>query len=136
MGVEVENPTSEFRFMLANMMWFYMLITILAMVAVVILPSKALLGRERPTRVRKVFRFCNMRDLEHGKSMPSGDAAACAFFCGIYFHVFGFAPVLLIIPLVSIGRVYVHCHWIGDTIVGSILGLIVSHFFFSQKYFT
>ena len=131
MGVEVENPTSEFRFMLANMMWFYMLITILAMVAVVILPSKALFGRERPTRVRKVFRFCNMRDLEHGKSMPSGDAAACAFFCGIYFFVFGFTPILLMIPLVSIGRVYVHCHWIGDTIVGSILGLIVCHFFFS-----
>ena len=121
--------------MLANFMWFYLTITILIMVVAVILPSKALLGRERPTRVKRVFRFCNMRDLEHGKSMPSGDAAACAFFCGMYFFIFDFTPVLLIIPLVSIGRVYVHCHWIGDTIIGSILGFLVSYYFFSKEYF-
>ena len=133
MGVTAEEYS---RFMLANLMWVYMTVTTLAMVAVFILPGKALFGRERPTRVKKVFRFCNMRDLEHGKSMPSGDAAACAFFCGIYFYVYGYWPVLLIIPMVSIGRVYVHCHWIGDTIIGSILGLTVSYYFFSQEYFT
>ena len=48
-----------------------------------------------------------MRDLEHGKSMPSGDAAACAFFCGIYWYIFNCYWVLpIFLPMVCIGRVY------------------------------
>jgi membrane-associated phospholipid phosphatase len=91
-----------------------------------ILVLKMLFDRERPTRILNVYRICNMRDLEHGKSMPSGDAAAAAYFCGTYIYLYGFYYFsIIIVPLVMLGRVYVHCHWFGDTIIGAFIG----HFF-------
>ena len=117
-------------------MWCYMTLQLFILVFVFILPLKALFKRERPTRIRKVRRLCNMRDLEHGKSMPSGDAAACAFFCGIYWHIFEIHWLLLIaLPLTSLGRVFTHCHWIGDTVAGSILGLVFVYFSYAPVYF-
>ena len=65
-----------------------------------------------------------MRDLEHGKSMPSGDAAAAAYFCGMYFYLFDFPWLLPCIVLCSLGRVYVHCHWFGDTVIGCLFGML------------
>jgi membrane-associated phospholipid phosphatase len=77
-----------------------------------------------------------MRDLEKGKSMPSGDAAACAYFCGIYLLVFKFPmPMYFCVPLVALGRVYVHCHWLLDTFFGSILGYVFAYMIFSESYF-
>ena len=77
-----------------------------------------------------------MRDLEHGKSMPSGDAAACALFSGFYLYVFDFPYMMIfILPLVSLGRVYVHCHWIADTIAGSILGNVFAAILFRGNNF-
>ena len=67
-----------------------------------------------------------MRIKEKGKSMPSGDAAAATVCTGLYFYVFQFPWYMLIcVPLASLGRVYVHCHWIGDTIVGFVIGFII-----------
>ena len=66
-----------------------------------------------------------MRDHEGHKAMPSGDANAAAFFCGIYLYIFGFPwCVIILVPLTCLGRVYVFCHWFGDVIVGSIIGSI------------
>jgi membrane-associated phospholipid phosphatase len=77
-----------------------------------------------------------MRDLEHGKAMPSGDSAAGAFFLGIYMLLFGQKEMFFIcLPLVCLGRVYTHCHWIGDTIAGSTLGYIVAYEFFNKQNF-
>ena len=109
----------------------YMVIVLIILIIFMILPLKAIIGRERPTRILKVFRLCNMRDLEHGKAMPSGDSAACAYFCGIYWLTFNCPMVMMFLPLVALGRVYVHCHWIGDTIMGTILGLAVVLAFYS-----
>jgi len=42
------------------------------------------------------------------KSMPSGDTAAAAFFCGVYWLVFGWnASIFICAPPVALGRVYV-----------------------------
>ena len=114
----------------------YILVAILALCIFFILPLKKLFNRDRPTRILSVYRICNMRDLEHGKAMPSGDAAAGAFFCGIYAYLFGlpFYAWAIFTILVSLGRVYVHCHWIGDTIAGSILGVAFTYFTFSEAY--
>ena len=60
-------------------------------------------------------------------SIPSGDASQAALWCTLT-QMF-FSPILatpmLAIFMVSFARVYFRCHWIGDTIVGSILGITV-----------
>ena len=108
----------------------YITVTLAIMGLFLILLPKAIFGRERPTRIVSVRRILNMRDLEHGKSMPSGDAMACAFFCSIYFYVFCSPWVFVALPLVCLGRVYVHCHWFCDTIIGTIMGLIFTFYTF------
>ena len=112
--------TSEVENYVGLFIVVYILVAILALCIFFILPLKKLFNRDRPTRILSVYRICNMRDLEHGKAMPSGDAAAGAFFCGIYAYLFGlpFYAWAIFTILVSLGRVYVHCHWIGDTIAG------------------
>ena len=80
---------TNFKFNLFLFLLAYVLIVLVILVVFLVLPLKALFGRERPTRITSVFRFCNMRDLEHGKAMPSGDAAAGAFFLGIYMLMLG-----------------------------------------------
>jgi len=101
----------------------YQFLGIAILTFVFVMPLKMLFDRDRPSRILKVYRYCNMRDLEHGKSMPSGDAAAAAFFCGTYFYLFNFHWLtFIVVPLVCFGRVYVHCHWFGDTIIGAFMG--------------
>ena len=70
-------------------LFIYVLLSLTILIVFLILPLKAMIGRERPTRITSVFRFLNMRDLEHGKAMPSGDAAAGAYFLGMYLLVLG-----------------------------------------------
>lgn len=115
----------------------YTLISALAMTFALVVPLKAIGGRERPIRIPTVNRLCNMRMLEHGKSMPSGDAAAATLLMSTYLFLFGNPwPLLIVVPLVSLGRVYVHCHWIGDTIVGTMLGLACAYLFWSKDFFS
>ena len=117
-------------------MLIYMTVGILVPVLFMILPLKAIIGRERPKRITSVKRIFNMRDQEKQKAMPSGDTFAASFFVGLYTNIFGAHWLLWIcVPLVGLGRVYVHCHWIGDTIVGGILGVIVQHYWCASPYF-
>ena len=68
--------------------------------------------------------------------MPSADtaqSALCAAFIGMNYPAFyafmggmGFSIKLII--AVAIGRVYYHCHFIGDCIVGSVVGTGVAYF--------
>ena len=117
-------------------MFLYVFLTLAILIVGTVLPLKAIIGRERPSRIVSVHRILNMRDLEHGKAMPSGDSACGAYFCCMYSIMFGFHWAVLIIPLVCLGRVYVHCHWIGDTVAGSILGSITAYVFFSLQFET
>lgn len=69
--------------------------------------------------------------------MPSGDATAAAFFCGAYLLVFEFPWfAIFIAPLSCLGRVYVHCHWLGDVIVGAIYGSIFVYYTFDIYFAT
>lgn len=54
--------------------------------------------------------------------MPSGDSAAAALFCFLYCTMLNLPTVYIILPLVMLGRVYYHCHWFGDTIIGVLIG--------------
>ena len=111
----------------------YMVITLLAFVLVIILPLKYSLRRERPSRITSVYRICNMRDRENkGRfhSMPSGDAAAGAFICITIAFLFNCPMILAGIPFTCLGRVYAHCHWFGDTLVGAFIGVIAGYYFY------
>lgn len=60
------------------------------------------------------------------KAFPSGDtgmAAALLLTAGWYS---GQWWVILLAPIVGIGRVYFGCHWIGDVIVGAGMGFAVA----------
>jgi len=77
-----------------------------------------------------------MRDIEHEKSMPSGDAAAAAFSCGTYIYLYGCNYLsIIIVPLVMLGRVYVHCHWFSDTIIGAMIGHLFATLFYKKEFF-
>ena len=105
-----------------------------SLVLIIILPCKFLLRRERPSRIKSVRRICNMRDREHrGRfhSMPSGDSAAAGFFCVALGYLFNFPFIVISIPFTCLGRVYVHCHWFGDTLIGAIIGSTFSFIVFN-----
>ncbi len=65
--------------------------------------------------------------------MPSGDAAQgslfaffiCYHFPYLYLSLGESTFVLKFIALVAIGRVFHHCHYFGDTLVGALFGFIV-----------
>ena len=79
--------------------------------------------RQRPKNLPYTNRIRNLRNKEDGTfSMPSGDSAAAALFCYQYCTMMGLPAIYMILPLVCLGRVYYQCHWIGDTIAGSIVG--------------
>jgi len=70
-----------------------------------------------------------MRKKEHGKSMPSGDSASCAFMQTMLFLIFGSTwGLIFILPMTMAARVYVHCHWFGDTIAGGVIGILCATF--------
>ena len=55
-------------------------------------------------------------------AMPSGDSAAAALWCIFMGYSFQVPYLTLIVPIVMFARVYNQCHWIGDTVVGMIIG--------------
>ena len=68
-------------------------------------------------------RWSDLRSKEIGTfSMPSGDSSAAAVFCFLIAHELGLKGIWLLMPLVMMGRVYYHCHWVGDTLVGLLVG--------------
>ena len=81
-------------------------------------------------------RWLNLRGREGNKSMPSADtaqSALCAAFISLNYPAFyafmgGMGFTLKLIIAVAIGRVYYHCHFVGDCIVGSIVGTVVAYF--------
>ena len=133
----IDFEDSKVRNILAWFMMIYILFSTVFLIIIINI-TKRLFGRERPTRIAEKYRLCNMRKLEHHKSFPSGDASAASFFTAIYIHIFGVNIWFMVIStvMVSLGRVYVFCHWIGDTVAGSILGTTVSYFLFNEAYFS
>ena len=119
-----EDVTFATRFLLGIcFMFFFSLMLVLMVISTTIL--KKLIKRQRPPLPEMIYakRMNNLRGRETGTyAMPSGDSAACALFCYILTHQMKVQAIYLILPLVCLGRVYYHCHWIGDTIVGSVVG--------------
>jgi membrane-associated phospholipid phosphatase len=92
---------------------------------------KHIIKRIRPNIYNNIKRRYNLRDRETNCSMPSGDSMQAANFAIIFYcyygKIFGF---FLIIP-VMISRIFFCCHYIMDTIVGVLIGFIVSFSLFN-----
>ncbi|CAD7942508.1 unnamed protein product [Amoebophrya sp. A120] len=75
---------------------------------------------------RRHFKFPNLYKSKY--SFPSGDTTQAANF-GFFLCVFGgyVSGMYLLLPMVAFARVFYVCHWIEDTIAGSIVGLLVQY---------
>jgi len=73
------------------------------------------------------YRNYNIRAWEKTNAMPSGDSAQAGLWLTIlaiythnpYFYIF--------IPFTQFGRVYFACHWVGDTIIGASIGILMGN---------
>ena len=94
---------------------------------------KYTLKRARPEPLPNSQRIGSLRNAELGTySMPSGDAAAAALFCFLFCSILNMPAIYLILPLVMLGRVYYHCHWLGDTFIGVAIGTFWGVIAYSQ----
>ena len=107
----------------------------LATLALVLI-SKKFFARPRPPVPSAARRMIDLRSKETNCSWPSGDAAQAALFaCFVSYNfpyfgtALGTSALLKFIGMVSIGRVFHHCHFFGDTIGGAVMGFSVALFF-------
>lgn len=125
--VQLEAQVDDGTLRLRLMYGFFIFLFILTMTTLLVSAFlKKLSNRARPKYVNQ-NRLCNLRGREnHSKSMPSGDTTQGALWCGCMAVFFEQEYVLLFLPLVAYARVYYQCHWIGDTIMGALLGITMS----------
>jgi membrane-associated phospholipid phosphatase len=97
---------------------------LLALIITVI--TKYIFGRKRPEINPNVIRRHNCRSRESNCSMPSGDSMQCASFAVLLVCYFGNFLGFVLIPFVMFSRVFYFCHFIMDTIIGTLIGLIIS----------
>ena len=70
-------------------------------------------------------RLISMAHREIGTpAMPSADTTWAAVWCTLNILMFQSKLSMFVLPMVMLGRVYFRCHWIGDTIVGALVGII------------
>uniref|UniRef100_A0A7S3J8A0 Phosphatidic acid phosphatase type 2/haloperoxidase domain-containing protein n=1 Tax=Euplotes harpa TaxID=151035 RepID=A0A7S3J8A0_9SPIT len=87
--------------------------------------AKILFGRVRPELTNPNQKF-NLRKFEGNCSMPSGDTAQSANF-GLLMAINFENPAYVLVCLpVAFSRVYFQLHWIGDTVIGALIGMGVS----------
>lgn len=93
---------------------------------IITVTMKNILRRDRPHQNNLVIRRFNLRSREKNCSMPSGDSMQCASFSIIFLFYMNTPLGFILIPLVMFSRIFFFCHYLMDTIVGTILGFIVS----------
>lgn len=109
------------------------LLEITVMLAVVLI-AKHMHGRPRPVVHPPAKRMVDLRTKETNCSFPSGDAAQGALFAFflayhypyLYIALQEWVFILKFVAMVSIGRVFHHCHYFGDTLFGAFLGYLVA----------
>jgi membrane-associated phospholipid phosphatase len=95
--------------------------------------TKRLFARPRPAVPLGSKRLLDLRTKETNYSMPSGDAAQGSLFAFFILYHFPYLYLSLgettfllkFILLVAIGRVFHHCHYFGDTLLGALFGFLV-----------
>lgn len=88
---------------------------------------KKLTARPRPGVKPDIIRKYNLRQHEKNFSMPSGDSLQSGNFAIILYIYFNSILGFFIIPFVMFARIYFFCHYLLDTIIGSMMGVIISY---------
>mmetsp|Transcript_42417 Transcript_42417/g.49122 ORF Transcript_42417/g.49122 Transcript_42417/m.49122 type:complete len:200 (+) Transcript_42417:30-629(+) len=126
-----ENLASVYLiiFYLSNKNFFYVMIFLegAALSLLLSIYLKGLIGRLRPVFPEDVTKSGYLRGIEKLNSMPSGDAIQAGYFAMFCMYHFNNPYVLAICFFALYGRVHFVIHWIGDIIVGMIIGLSFSY---------
>ena len=98
--------------------------------------GKGIIKRKRPIYATEDFinapkdshpRLVSMAHREIGNpAMPSADSTWGAIWCTLNVLIYGSNLSIFVLPMVMLGRVYFRCHWIGDTIVGALIGILAA----------
>ena len=108
-------------------------------VFIAVVMTKKYFRRNRPVVTQTMpKRYYNLRGKEIDCSWPSGDTAQCAIFVMFLWQNFndlvlrvpggwGWTLLFLTVIHVAFGRIFFHCHYIGDTIGGFLFGWCVAH---------
>ncbi|CDW79002.1 membrane-associated phospholipid phosphatase [Stylonychia lemnae] len=115
---------------------FYVIQYVAQVVVVLMLTTitKRLFKRQRPNVPAPAKRMVDFRTKETNGSMPSGDTAQAALFAFYikfnFVHLFvrlgGDYFIAKFLTLVALARVFHHCHFFGDTIIGAMIGFLVA----------
>ena len=93
---------------------------------IITLLSKAIIKRPRPNEKENVKRIFNCRKKENNFSMPSGDSMQSANFAILTLFYLGNFFGFILIPFVMFARIFYFCHYIMDTVIGTLVGLTIS----------
>jgi len=89
---------------------------------------KILIGRNRPLHKQLGKKLINLRKVHNSGSMPSGDVAqASVTAMTMIYHGYSSLWLFVLVPFGTFGRVYFGSHYIGDCIIGSLIGIICSY---------
>lgn len=103
----------------------FMIINVVAVLLVLVTTQglKKVIRRARPKCIN-ADRLINLTLSEKGThSMPSGDTAQGAVWCGLIQLFFSSHYIMMVLPFVALSRVFYQCHWVGDTVAGAAIGL-------------
>eukprot|EP00347_Sterkiella_histriomuscorum_P013123 403365927 len=121
-----QNQEQLTPIILALFMALYNLFLLLVLLCIT-QSMKRIVARQRPVTIQ-VFRRINLTAHEKGTlSMPSGDTAQAALWVGMMHLVFFSQSMMIVVPLVALGRIYYQCHYIGDTFVGGMIGFFIAN---------
>merc|ERR1712078_591612 len=97
----------SFRLKLAAFLVVYMMMGVATAHFFFTMPIKYAINRDRPKKLQNVKRYLDMRSRERNQpAHPSGDAVLAAYFCGMYYYVFGLPQFFyFLLPIVCLGRV-------------------------------
>lgn len=111
--------------------WYWQYNSPILFIAVIVVVAineslKHFIHRERPLPEDLGEKWPNLRKIHNNPAMPSGDTAQAAVAAvTLVCHGFSFW-FLLAIPVGAFGRIYYGSHWIGDCIVGALIGSILA----------